>query len=482
MSRANQFTFFPNPAPGETIYSWVSRYHLMSGYHSFRDRTMKALGVKEGRAFNEFPSYLPKLSHVTRTPLDYLITQMTPYNYYASFLPNDLKRNLWKSLASGTTKSLQSQLGAVANRLTPGDSFFCCRHCISEDIEKYGFPFWHMHHQITGVTVCPIHHEALHTIRRVKSSPIMPEAFIERSSGSVEERYSRIIQSMTIASEQNLIIADIQKSYYRRLNDLGFITIGKRIRFKQLSSYIYKHLTQIMPSDRAYIYLLSQLSKGRYPQSLFYLANSNHHPLKHVVLIEALFGNWSSFISEVKKPVENILLAKDSISNPKRNLQLSDIAIDMLKKGDSLRSISKVVGMSVSSIKILAQRSGFNISTRPSKVFPSTEKAILRALALGKKTSDIASKFNLSVGAIEQVLRKYSTLVPYRKRLRFLKSQIMHRNNIKQFMEANPNCTRNSIKKLISASYMWLYKHDKAWLYSSLPPALERRERFRNNN
>jgi hypothetical protein len=38
-------------------------------------------------------------------------------------------------------------------------------------------------------------------------------------------------------------------------------------------------------------------------------------------------------------------------------------------------------------------------------------------------------------------------------------------------MAKNPNYSRNKLKLKVSASYLWLFKNDKQWLYQNLPPS-----------
>ena len=478
MINSNRFSFFPTPAEDETTYSWVSRYHLMAGHRSFRSSTLAMLGVAEGRASNEFPCFLPKLSVAADMPLGTIIHYMTPYRYYATFLPERLQLLLWECLSSGQTHNLQSVLGTVANRITPGQLLFSCRHCIKEDLEGYGFPFWHLAHQLTGVLACHRHHEILHAVPRIKSQAILPVSIIKRPSTNMEWRYASLIQDMSdqinLFSQQQCLLA-----YRRRLSDMDMTTTHSCIRFRQLRKLVEQQLKGIKGEARAFGSIRQQLSKSQFPECLFYQTHVNHHPLKHLVLIEALFEDWPEFVVEVSKV--DVVEEAPPLIVPKReqSTEISAKAKRLLQLGQSLRKVIKVVGLSVSTLKILAHKAGVFVDCRPSKIFVETERAIWRLLMIGKKTTDIALEFGISVGAVEQVLRKHSELVTLRKRIWLYYLQKFHRKAILKHIDLNPFDSRKLIRQALGASYIWLYKHDKAWLYQHLPPAIPRSQRFK---
>ena len=97
---------------------------------------------------------------------------------------------------------------------------------------------------------------------------------------------------------------------------------------------------------------------------------------------------------------------------------------------------------------------------------------------LGEKTSDIAFKFGISVGSVEKVLSKHPELVILRKQIWFYQRRKFHRSAILSHMDHNPTVTRKLIGLALGASYIWLYKHDKEWLYVHLPPEIPRSKRF----
>ncbi|NQY33778.1 MAG: hypothetical protein HRT37_02185 [Alteromonadaceae bacterium] len=141
----------------------------------------------------------------------------------------------------------------------------------------------------------------------------------------------------------------------------------------------------------------------------------------------------------------------------------------MLKNGESLRKVAKKIGTTVSTLKIKAVRNHVVIDRRPSKIKPDVERVIWRKLFMGMKTQYIALEFNLSVGAIEKVLTQYKGLKQHRKHIWYVDDFNKHQICINEFLNTNPDATRNQVRKEVRASYYWLYKHEKEWLYRQLP-------------
>ena len=145
-------------------------------------------------------------------------------------------------------------------------------------------------------------------------------------------------------------------------------------------------------------------------------------------------------------------------------MKLSNQGKALLVDGYSLRSVSVITGISVSTLKILAQQQSIEIDTRPQKIFKFVERDIWRKLFVGGTCTEIAEDFEISIGAVEQILRKHQYLKPLRKKIWFYKDQSEHRAKLKSYFADNPHQTRKQFRAANNASYMWLYRHDKEWL------------------
>lgn len=142
-------------------------------------------------------------------------------------------------------------------------------------------------------------------------------------------------------------------------------------------------------------------------------------------------------------------------------MTLSSSAKEQLVEGASLRNVSESMGISVTTLKILAQQQSIDIDTRPQKIFRFVERDILRKLFVGGSCDDIANEFDISVSAVEHILRKNQYLKTLSKRIWFYREQREHRRQLNQYFLDHPLHTRKQFRAANSASYMWLYRHDK---------------------
>jgi predicted DNA-binding protein YlxM (UPF0122 family) len=469
----SHLSFFPAPVIGETVYSWLSRYHLWSGHNSFRKHSLAIFGVNEQQAAAEFPCYLTQLSKLSGVDFDWIIQHMTDCQFYKPFVSKDIYQNTINSLQSGDTGALQSKLGMVANRLTPGRQLWCCPACIQQDVTKHGFPVWHVEHQVTGVISCPIHHMLLSEIRKIRSRATFPESTETNYSNEMSDNYSQLIND-ELHSKEIFSSASLLLTYQQGLKRIGLLTDHNQLRLKLLKSLLGENLVD-MKDFVGYQQIIHAL-EHQYPECLFYRSTALHHPLKHLVFIHAIFGNWHVF-KELYLNIEKAGVQESSTNREptqRSNIQLNKRAKAALKAGDSLRSVSHVMGISVSTMKILAQQEGIHVDTRPYKIFLRTERAIWRKLFVGISCSDIASSFDISTGAVEQILRKHQYLKALRKNIWFYQNQKKHRNELSHHLLLNPSHSRKKIRKCCGGAYIWLYRHDKQWLFITLPAKAKR--------
>jgi hypothetical protein len=463
-------TLCPEPLPDETIFSWLCRYHLLAAHHSFRHFTLPMLGVNASRPANEFPSCLLSLSKLSGIELDALVKQMTSVNYYQPFILPNIYRELLQALRDGNTYGLQSQLGMVANRITPGMFLKYCPVCAEYDRRQFGVAYWHKIHQLVGITTCVYHRCHLVEVKKTSIKILLPTEFhhVERS-GKEEFELSKLISDEFFDELGSISKKLTYQAYEQRLRLMGFYTKTGRIRQKAFKSYLLGKFMKLEHLSPYFDYLIELTETNRYPQCLFYRSDCIHHPIKHFFLIYALFESWADFkdsLNVKKQTTEIYLLKKIDI---KQDDNFWKRAFKMLRNGSSLRKVAKKIGTTVSTLKIKAVLNHVVIDRRPSKIKPDVERAIWRKLFMGIKTQHIALEFNLSVGAIEKVLTQYKGLKQHRKHIWYVDGFHKHKLCISAFLLANPKATRNQVRKEVRASYYWLYKHEKEWLYDELP-------------
>jgi hypothetical protein len=157
--------FYLSLLPGEHIYSWWIRLYWLSG------RSNKALYFKEiGVKPDELKANIPltkscqkvcQLSAIilnnnqiavqaTELPLWVLSMSFDRYRFFRCRVhKNQVPANLHVANHSGVIQNLVR--------------WKACPKCTAEDLERYGASYWHVKHQIHGVSVCNKHSTLLIT-------------------------------------------------------------------------------------------------------------------------------------------------------------------------------------------------------------------------------------------------------------------------------------------------------------------------------
>lgn len=473
------FIDYPTPVKGESVYSWLVRAHLYSGYPSFRSNSLKPIIQHDELVCTEFPSFIPRISLDSGVDANWIAHYMTGLDYYRPFLSIELYQKLEASLLQGKTSYIHSKFGMIANRLLNDTELKSCPLCIDYDQQEHGFPYWHITHQLAGVTCCPFHLVQLNNEKRIRSLASYPTQKILTPASESEVLLSTNIITAFISEAAHFPKANINSALKNRLLELGMLTKCGSVRYKMLNPMLLEHLN-MLPKNNHFLILREHVAHGSFPSNIFYHQGALHHPLKYYFLIHSLFGSWERFCNAIKQqPIE----IKEASIKTRMTTNINDKAIvRLLKQGLSMRNIREQLGNSIAYIKKVAANNNISVDKRPSKIFSSDERAIWRKLFVGEPTSVIAKEFRVSIGAIEQVLAKHSYLVGVRKLVRFYNKRCESRQSVEDFISNNPYCTQKLIRLHCYAAYMWLYKHDREWFDKNMPSAMDYRLRHKGHS
>lgn len=126
--------FFPSSFPDETLYSRVSRYHLLSGERKDENTFLELFGLPG-----------PKVDFAAAAPAS--------LERLASLLPGDQLVQLGYMLSQNTFLPLLK----TKSREYEGEEFGearSCLICLHEDEHSFGSAYLHRSHQLPGVTAC----------------------------------------------------------------------------------------------------------------------------------------------------------------------------------------------------------------------------------------------------------------------------------------------------------------------------------------
>jgi len=331
-----------------------------------------------------------------------------------------------------------------------------CPKCAEEEVSKYGVPYWHCLHQITGVDACPRHGVWLNHVELAERSHIdMPSitsiqpldcsSIAAKFAGYCGGYLHQIRKSECKLSNGNRI---------ERLRQKGFITNAGQIKRKKICKELFVLSEQILPSESA----LKPKSDQDYSYWSPVLSGAmNQPPFKQLIL-----DFYLEQIADDEKL--NYLYKVDNA-----NLLVEDRCCDLLGKGYSMAEVSRQVGKSRCYVKGIALKHQIPVNLRPKVITEAFKQSVIDIARKGFHRQVIARKHQVSTGSIELIISTTEGLVEWRKLCKHQSMFRRHKTEITRYLLAQPQATIQHVKTDCEAAFFWLYLHQHEWLECHLP-------------
>ncbi len=363
-------------------------------------------------------------------------------------------------------------MSLVANRVNSGTVLRTCPACIKSDAKMVGRAWWHVQHQLPSCLVCLKHSEPLLEVAVQRRALILPSQINLQHNEvlmNLDVQLTRLAHDVWRSRTSLPAYQHITSRYRHRLVETGFASHIGAIRQDKL-----RHALRAYWATSASPAVQQLLLDSSYPEALFRAKRAQFHPLKHLLLIGLLWGSWTGFCGHT--PCECVTPKRASANVLSEGETDADI-LYLLQQGKSLRAVSKQCKRSVIYVKKLALQNNIPVKTRAKRIFGADIALIVGLLKDGVKTQQIAREVDCSVGAVEQVLSQHPGLVEKRDQKRFNAQCHKHQNCILKALVERPEYYRSDFQRECRASYSWLFKHDKEWLYSVMHDAVPRSRR-----
>lgn len=477
------------PFPEETIYSWLTRYGLLSGFPDQLSFLQYFCNYKGQQLTSVFPGYLCNLIKYSEIDPDRLIVHHSLLPYFRPFTNSQVYRKVTNHLTRGGASDGFSQLSMLANRIPESKDLFFCPLCLSDDLKKYGVGYWHVPHQLPWAGICHLHNIELQAIKRQRKVLELPPQEVDNvivESSTFSGRSLAIATSSHFLWQKNSLQLDVDKVvqlYKTQLYRTGLATKSGSMRQYAWRKALMEFWNGILPEELDFA-LFSDKNFQSFPNNLIYQPYAQHHPLKHLIVINHLFGSVAEFLSAYSSETDielPSLLDETLLTDSVHFTKVQKLIID-LRNGLSLRQAATLSNVSISFVKAKAIHNAIPIERRAQKLFAPEREQILNQLCEGSNTKEIAIRMMCSVSAVEQILTQNPELVDLRAKLRCLRLKIKHRTSLVVFIESHQVVKRVEVQRGCRASYTWLFKHDKEWLYDHLPAAVPRKDRYTREN
>jgi hypothetical protein len=202
---------FPDPYPGELLYSVFARFSERMCYPSLGATLLELFGKRYAVPAIELPNQLDGL--ISRLPqghgytADQLIDKHTLFPLYAAFVRREKYEKLRDNMKGDAVRTTHVIAGINACRVPSPETLRTCPICDKENIEKFGETYWHRVHQVSGVEACPFHAVFLEPSNVRRSPQEMRHSFI---SAEAAER-STTVMCLDHAKQRDQVLLKIAK-------------------------------------------------------------------------------------------------------------------------------------------------------------------------------------------------------------------------------------------------------------------------------
>lgn len=319
----HRFHFFPEPFADETLHSVLSRYVRLSGFRGAGEAI--ALPPWKG-SFSDnvpFPCRLNELENAlpsgTGLTVRRIIEGHTLLPYYRPFLSEPQLRQACYQMEFGPSAGLKLCMGLIASRLEHASCARFCLDCIAHDQAHEGVAYWHRVHQLPGVYVCPYHEAPLMVLEHRTFSQFRRRLMLPDDDAVISRAYSLVISAvqrsrlLDLATCSNTLLqasappldpARIRSSLLRAAATSGVASPAYRLRLRHLASFIETYI-DLLPDSGEYR-ILAGHSLGSTPTwvtKLLRRPRHSHHPLKYIVLANALGLDVRHLLIEGGRPL-----------------------------------------------------------------------------------------------------------------------------------------------------------------------------------
>jgi hypothetical protein len=458
-----------NYAEYESAYSVMANLRMFSPCSSWKELNKEVLGSAHYRLHPVLSAHISKIANFVNLSPEKLLKQGTGYVLYALTMNPTDRESLKKTMLLGSGERVGPLSKQTPSSLVLPKVLKYCPACVSELTSKYGIAKWLTIHQLYGVTHCEVHRIKLHFIKAgeggVNREYILPQQGQEvaLTSGTEKALYlSNFISRLFLTCQKEELWGTLSTHYHRWLDSKELLTLSGNLRFKRLSDELLSFWRPLF-CDPYLRSLPMELCDFGYIPSLVH-GRATMHYLKHVMLMAYLARDPNQFFYE---KVENKFLQSSSTLKPKC-YYTEQLILKQLNENLSMREVSKLSGKSMSYIRQLASRNNVIVETRTQFIDHQIQRGVWRKAFMGVHRHDIATNYTISVGAVESIIQSHAGLSQWRRHLRMVDDIRTHRKTLHNCILSNPTFTRNEIKKSCP-SYMYLYRHDKEWLYQHLP-------------
>lgn len=478
--------FFTNPYPSELIYSAIARYHFYSGNIDCKDTLEEVFQSRSVIPSVEIGSHFSTLAQQL-TPnysVESLLAKHTIYPYYAPFLSKNRKKEILMDVLEDG-QGLYTRLGMVAGGICKKDGLYYCPECTTNDVEQYGEPYIHREHQLQGIVYCAHHELKLkkYAIDFSKTSRIEFIRFDKKlmNFSIVQEEEPKEFLSIQIALAKmayqllqipiyQISLESVSLKYHALLRERNLITTSNRIRQNELC----KAFQSKFPKGflEKYESAIDENDEYNWLKIITRKLKLHVHPFRHLLMLYFFEQDVESFMQ----------IEADTGPFGRGPWPCLNIAASHYKQYVIADVIITRDFKTTNPIGTFSCSCGFNYARKGPDQSEEDRNRVGRVKNYGEvwknKLNKLANE-GLSIRAIARELNVDSKTVKkyLANREELINIEIaendslteQYRTELSKEMNQISKITRTHLWERLPKQYMFLYRHDKEWLFINLP-------------
>lgn len=471
--------------PGETLFSLASRFHRVSGEVASGPTGQRLFGHRAQGCSHDFPSRVRIFAKRTEGVFgkaEAIIRGHTILPYYFPFRSTADRRLAMAAACGNTGARAKARFGLLFSGFGAQHPLRTCRRCRQGDQDRFGVAYWHLPHQLPGAIGCPDHHEILEvTSYRASSAgrfqwclpdrvPLRPLTE-DPPCGLFDRMTDSAFALWGLPAGVHFEPDRLRHTYLRRLAQLGFIAGNRSLRQQALAERILE-VTAVLRRVGGLEHLPGTATDARRQfLRLFYSRTVTTHPLRHLVLILALFEDWEAFrVAYRQAPGGLASYSKPNATKSRSPVRVPETAtrrgafIAAVQAGQSAATAAAAQGISTTTGVVWARAAGLNPSRRPKVMNDALQRRAARLLAQGRSKAEVARTCGISVSSVARLLLSNPGLRARWEERAFRRRRDADRQLWLQASRKVPTDSLKRLRKQQPAVFAWLYRNDRSWL------------------
>lgn len=415
--------------------------------------------------------------------------ERTLLKYYGRFLPGEDEQDAVAALCGDSVAHLKYKLGLLTSRFRANHPLKACELCMLDDVREHGWSYWHLEHQFPGVWWCQKHDLLLREsllkstgverflwhLPDVKVLRVWPQEIVASVTLS-KHRFTSVART-TVELVANTVLGELTsdrlyKTYQHKLTLRGWLTSGGNLRLAEVAASFLEYASPLRALPEFKALPATQEEAVAQVGRLLRPLRGGTHPIRHILLIDWLFGGAHSFLDVVRSP--------DAESPSQRAAETSSENVDdprkarlrelLVEEGKSARSAASEVGIDTATAMVWAAQLGIQVTRRP-KILKNGQRAKLIAmLQIGTDKKAVADSMRVSIQTVTQVLRSEIGLHLVWHQARQDQARHEMRGEWQGLLATYMGLGTKLIREMRPDVYAWLYRNDRGWLDRNQPP------------